>query len=380
MEKTTQPPKQARLVVVGAGPAGSLLALLAARAGWTVVLLDRKSFPRPKVCGGCLAPGAIRALHQAQAAEVLAPCRAVPLRRFRLCASGGGLTLPLHAWLAVERTALDYHLLQLACRAGALWYPATEARLGTPSPKARLVHWRQPGGCCGTIAAQLVAVACGLNVQGVGIEPPEFRLRVAESSLIGAGPVSAVSSLPQLPSGQVTMAVGEEGYVGLAPAGSGRFNVAAALHPGSVKCLGTPAAAAACVLRRNGIHLPQLDSCRWQGTPLLTRQVEPAAANRVFLLGDALGYVEPFTGQGIAAAYQQALALWQVLCNGGAPFSVLQQRWTAQAKRMLRNQRFRTGLLALGLRRAAVVRRAVALLNLCPGLAAALVHWMEQAV
>src|SRR5580700_8795973 len=38
-------------VIVGGGPAGSTTGLLLARAGWSVLLLERKLFPRRKVCG-----------------------------------------------------------------------------------------------------------------------------------------------------------------------------------------------------------------------------------------------------------------------------------------------------------------------------------------
>src|SRR5450631_2851045 len=42
-------------VVVGAGPAGSTAAILLARAGWAVALVERQRFPRRKVCGECIA-------------------------------------------------------------------------------------------------------------------------------------------------------------------------------------------------------------------------------------------------------------------------------------------------------------------------------------
>src|ERR1035437_11110531 len=42
-------------VIVGAGPAGSSAAIILARAGWSVALIEKQSFPRRKVCGECIA-------------------------------------------------------------------------------------------------------------------------------------------------------------------------------------------------------------------------------------------------------------------------------------------------------------------------------------
>ncbi|MEO7057314.1 MAG: FAD-dependent oxidoreductase, partial [Caldimonas sp.] len=43
------------VAIVGAGPAGASAAILLARAGWSVVLVERQAFPRRKVCGECVA-------------------------------------------------------------------------------------------------------------------------------------------------------------------------------------------------------------------------------------------------------------------------------------------------------------------------------------
>ncbi len=380
MEIVSVPPRRAHLVVLGAGPAGCLLALQAARAGWDVVLLDRKSFPRRKVCGGCLAPAAIRALHQAAAQQVLARASAAPLQRLWLRVPGGELRLPIPPAAAVDRQALDDQLLRLARAAGVLWCPETTGRVGSLTDKGRTVHWRSVSGESGHTLAQLVVVACGLHVQGAGIASPEFHIRPKEHSLVGAGLVQQIAAPEIVPPGQVLMAVGEEGYAGLVATARGQLNAAAAITPRALRHHGDLAAAVCRVFRRCGLELPQLAQLRWQGTPRLSHRVEPAARGRVFLVGDALEYVEPFTGQGIAAAYRQGLALWQAIQSAGGSWSpALERLWNARSKRLGRWQRFSTGLLVALLRRGPLVRRSVAVLNLCPAVAGALAHWVDQA-
>ena len=70
-------------LVIGAGPAGSVTARELARRGRRVLLVDRATFPRSKVCGGCLNGAAIRTLERLGLGRVLegalplddAPCR-----------------------------------------------------------------------------------------------------------------------------------------------------------------------------------------------------------------------------------------------------------------------------------------------------------------
>src|SRR6478735_5753624 len=52
------------VVIAGAGPAGAFAAAILARAGWRVRLFDRARFPRPKLCGDTLNPGAVAILRR----------------------------------------------------------------------------------------------------------------------------------------------------------------------------------------------------------------------------------------------------------------------------------------------------------------------------
>lgn len=59
-------------MVVGAGPAGSIAALTAARRGFRVALVDQRTFPRDKPCGDGIGPGVVRVLHRLGLDHVLA--------------------------------------------------------------------------------------------------------------------------------------------------------------------------------------------------------------------------------------------------------------------------------------------------------------------
>ena len=74
--------------IVGAGPAGSLAAAILARAGFAVRVFDRARFPRDKLCGDTLNPGALRVLaaHMPTAAIL---SRGLPLDGMVLTGPGG---------------------------------------------------------------------------------------------------------------------------------------------------------------------------------------------------------------------------------------------------------------------------------------------------
>src|SRR5262249_9198733 len=101
----------------------------------------------------------------------------------------------------------------------------------------------------------------------------------------------------------VYMACGRAGYVGLVRLEDGRLDVACALDVAAVKAAGGIETVAAGVLR--GVGWPvwgQAPQLGWKGTVPLYRAGSQRAGHRVFALGDAAGYIEPFTGEGIAWA------------------------------------------------------------------------------
>jgi menaquinone-9 beta-reductase len=295
-------------IVIGAGPAGALAARELAGEGAQVLLVEKRRFPRGKVCGGCLNGRALSVLDSAGLGTLVADAGGVPLEGFQLHFRGRRASIDLSVGAALSRDRLDAELVAAAIAMGARFLPETCARTGAVVDGTRMVKLAR-GGETREVRTRVLLIACGLG--GTGLPPgPGFRVRLTHRSRIGAG--CRVANAPSgYGSGTIFMAVARQGYVGLVRMDDGSLNAAAALQPEFVRFHGSPGAAAFEVLAEAGMPtIDELGSARWEGTAPLTRQTRPVAAERLFLIGDAAGYVEPFTGEGMtwALASGQAVA------------------------------------------------------------------------
>ena len=291
-------------VVVGAGPAGTMTALALARRHLSVLVIERQPMPRWKVCGACLSPGTLELLG---AAGLSHPVDGVPLRRLRLAAWSAEACVPLSGAMAVSRHSFDQMLLDAARDAGAVAMTPARARLGPIDGSRRIVRIGRAEGDH-EVAARVVVDAGGL---GGGLDAAERRGadRLTSSSRIGVGAVFAPDTAAYAP-GDIHMVVGEGGYVGLVRVADGSLTVAAALDPSWLRRHASPGHAVAALLRSAGSPtLPEHPPVGWKGTRALTRSPRTKGAERVFAVGDAAGYVEPFTGEGISWALAGACAL-----------------------------------------------------------------------
>ncbi len=294
------------VVVVGAGPAGALAARQLAMAGLSTLLLDRARFPRGKVCGCCLNARALGVLAGAGLGDLPARLGALPLDGVTLAAAGRSATLRLSGGVSLSREALDAALVTAARDAGAALLTGVRAELPEPAAGAPVrevvLH---AGEARHRVQARVVIAATGLGGAGLA------RLgggEVAVDARVGAGTTLALAP-PSVPRGRIVMACGRGGYVGLVRLQDGRLDGAAALDREAVSRAGGLGAAAARIVAEAGLAgLPPLASQAWHGTPALTRRCRRLAAERLFVIGDATGFVEPFTGEGIGWALSSAAA------------------------------------------------------------------------
>ena len=296
-------------LVVGGGPAGAITALELARSGARVAVVERSEMPRPKPCGDCLSAAAtalLRELGLLDRVLALGPAR---LTGWRIVSPAGhaceGRFPPdPGAALAVERRDLDATLLGAAEAAGAVLVSGRGVDVER-SAAGRVIGARMvdDAGRSRDLRARVVVGADGLRSvvsRRLGLVRRRPRLRKVSITAHGAGPVG------DLDAGE--MHVLDGGCIGIAPVGGGRFNltlVVADRHAADLGRLG-PKRFLDRWLRRapavgDRVDIDALDGPFLASGPFdwPTRRVTaPGAA----LVGDAAGYYDPFTGQGIYRA------------------------------------------------------------------------------
>ena len=126
-------------LVIGGGPGGATAALLLARAGWSVALLERKTFPRRKVCGEYLSATSLPLLDRLGVGAAFRSLAGPPVCRVGLFVGSSALTaeLPRPAgctseWgRALSREHLDTLLLAESGKAGVeIHQPWSAAAIG----------------------------------------------------------------------------------------------------------------------------------------------------------------------------------------------------------------------------------------------------------
>ncbi|MDH4405262.1 MAG: FAD-dependent monooxygenase [Cyanobium sp. D14.bin.5] len=333
------------VVVVGAGPAGALAAHGLASRGVRVLLVEQRLFPRWKVCGACLSPQALAALKTAGLGDLVAAQGGLSLERLQLGVAGRVNPIALGAGRVLSRSRLDQALLEAAVAVGATVMTGTRAVLGAAAtglePDREVVL--QKGTARWSVRAKVVLIAAGLSHRAIDKEA-EISTSIQPHSRIGAGCVLP-GEAAELAPGVLQMAVGQGGYVGLVRVESGEINLACAFDRPMLGSVGGAALLCQKILAEAGFAtLPGLKESAWQLTAALSRRTIPLAGQRLLLLGDAAGYVEPFTGEGMGWAITSSLAALPLVLRGlehwdGAietEWRRLHRRWVAQKQRSCR--------------------------------------------
>ena len=363
------------VVVVGAGVAGATAARLFAERGRRTLLVDRSPSPRYKVCGSCLNARALGLLAAGGFVGRLELAGASPLREVRIATRNNFATLPLPGGLAVSRSVLDEMLARAAEEAGAIFLPKTTAELGALQMDSRIVYLKQ-GDSRRSIKANLVLAADGLH-GGLMQRAGENQMIVTKGSRVGLGAiVDGFGS--DFEAGVIYMACGRQGYAGVVRIEGGQLAIAAAVDPGELKRWESPGALVASLLEGAGFCADATRQATWTGTPPLTRRATRFSAPRVMALGDARGYVEPFTGEGMAWALESAHDAFDlVMSTPGLSSAELERAWELRARRQMTRRPVICRAIAATLRSPRATAALISMLKVLPGLSGPFVSRMN---
>lgn len=365
------------VIVIGAGPAGCVTAKCLADRGLAVLLVESRSFPRSKVCGGCLNENALAALEAAGLRPAVAALGPVPLHSFLLGAGGRSVELPLPGGIAVSRYGMDAALARAAIEAGAALLPETQAFVDDVAGDCRGVRLESSSGTI-PIKTRVVVAATGLSGRSVS-HLPGFHSQESQKSRIGVEATLADFPAHYRP-GVIFMAAGRHGYVGLTRVEDGRLNVAAAVDAAFVRDSGSPGAACLSILNEAGFPASEsMQPAEWRGTAKLTRSTTRQAAERLFVVGDAAGYVEPFTGEGMAWGMSGAVELAPIVARAVAAWNdSFVADWERRYRELVIQRQWVCRSLAIGLRRPTLVRMAVPILKRAPWLARPIIGQLNR--
>jgi menaquinone-9 beta-reductase len=297
--------KKVDVLIVGGGPAGLATAVVCARQGLKTMVCERDSLPRGKACGEGLMPHGVRYLESLGAARYLSPQDYMPFVGIRYFSSGSiqaeGIFKEGSGW-GIPRETLSSALLEAAAS-----YSNVHICQHTPVHSLEENSGRifaRAGSQ--VIHAHLLVGADGLRSQvrrWAGLEgKPRRHWRWGASLHFQMAPWSRFV--------EVYWGNGIEAYI--TPLGEDRVGAAILWYPARISIKGGSRLVPSLLA-----HFPDLQK-HLRGTPVsgqiravgpLQHNVTSAAAGRVVLVGDASGYLDAITGDGISLSLSQALAL-----------------------------------------------------------------------
>jgi geranylgeranyl reductase family protein len=284
------------VIIVGAGPAGALLAYLLASQNARVLLIDRKHLPRDKPCGGGLTPRAL-ALLPFDIREVIEEytysVEAFVNGRRAFVAHGDHPVITM-----VMRSRLDHFLAMKAVRAGAILEDGVSFKALYPSGDGLSIHTSE-----GTFKGRLLVGADGVNsrvARALGIKIQRHVMNGVEGEIY----------YPDFKFPRVFQNTAHFDF-GLIPEGYGwifpkRDHLSVGVLSASRRVKHLKPYFSAYLAAKNIHASAKVKSLRAHLIPVSPDKRNILATERGLLVGDAAGFADPITGEGMTYAFKGA--------------------------------------------------------------------------
>lgn len=393
------------VIVIGAGVAGSMTSLLSARAGLKTLLVERHTFPRHKVCGCCLNARAVSMFKQAGLWSGLMSLGPNETSSLSVRCRGSRLDLSMPQNVAVSRYRLDQWLSGEAAAAGATFLENTVATV-VPQPEEtepaakphdareksdvicvkdtdsdyRRIELKSADGVVIEASAKVVVVSDGLGHPSLS-RLTRFQAPPVHGSRIGLGTVMQRADKDRwIDRHSILMAVAPHGYVGVVEIEDGQLDLAAAVDATHLNKTKSPLRTLQTIFESAGIDCPEgLASASIKGTIPLTRTANRICGYRLLLLGDSTGYIEPFTGEGMAWALTAATAVLPLLKAGVLEWtSSMESQWLATFRQIVGREQTICRILSSSLRRSWILPPLMMTCRLFPSLTQQLVRQINR--
>jgi flavin-dependent dehydrogenase len=341
-------------VVIGAGPAGSATAILLARAGWSVALIEKQVFPRRKVCGECVAASNLPLLDGLGLGDLLTREAGPELRTACLLSGNAAVAAPLpvaphprYGWgRALARETLDPQLVAQAQRAGVRVLQPCTVRDIAGAPGNWCLDLRAPGRAGTRQLAARVAIAAHGSWETLPSGRARRRRHRSAADLFA---FKANFREAALVPGCLPVLALDGGYGGMVLGEDGVATVACCVRRDRLDALrsGAPGLRAGEIveawLRRECAGVAQaLQHAQRLGPWLASGPIDPGIRVRptdaLLRVGNAAGEAHPILGEGISMALQSAGLLVSELIgssSGGRPGDA---RWQAAVARRYARQ------------------------------------------
>lgn len=309
------------VVVAGGGPAGSTMAWALARRGIAVALVERANFPREKVCGDFVEPAGLRIIDRMGASGALNLNERSAIDKVRayygphlayhndVAYYEGGNGMPPHGHI-IPRHDLDTALLENAQQAGAVVFQGTAVGAVTRTNGLMHVATKSPKGTAELVAPVVVGAD---GVQSVIAQ--HAGLRRDDKRHIGISQRVYLEGL-EMDESEACIWFDEDHYPGYGwvfPAGDGRANAGMGMLSETTGKFGI--SLQQCFLEsmdRLKFRHPGCANARLSSKPIggavhmyggITRNHFAGG----ILVGDAGGFVDPMTAEGITQGMESAI-------------------------------------------------------------------------